>query len=337
MRTSNSKTSSHVSSRIQLFVSKHQGTISICVCVQFVLIMVSWQVMYPGHEQYVIPRPAAPNEFQYYITIHHNGQLGNQMFDYTGLRGIAQRNKMNPCINHHDFKSLLSPFSININECKSGLRNSTKIFETENITKTLSIVHNLPKKNITLMGHFISFQYFEDIVDDIRRDFTFKSHIKKTALDILYKARPNNWHNKQFIQVGLHVRRTDMITKRRQKMGYVSTKMSYFKNAMDYFISNHSHVQFVIASDDISWCRQHLSITKPGVAVHFLSGNSPPVDMAVLSSCDHVIISLGTFGWWAGWLCQGQTVYNKNLAPRNTHHWHMTHKGHFPESWIPIV
>ncbi|XP_052280959.1 galactoside alpha-(1,2)-fucosyltransferase 1-like [Dreissena polymorpha] len=42
--------------------------------------------------------------------------------------------------------------------------------------------------------------------------------------------------------------------------------------------------------------------------VAFLEGNSDAVDMAVLSLCDHTIVSTGTFGWWAAWLAGGTTI-----------------------------
>ena len=31
-------------------------------------------------------------------------------------------------------------------------------------------------------------------------------------------------------------------------------------------------------------------------------GNTPCVDLAILSVCDHVIQSVGTFSWWAAYL-----------------------------------
>ena len=328
------------SSRQTLFQILPIRTIITLLCVLCIAILINWQMLYNGYQRYTIPIPATDNmstDFTIYITIPCGGRLGNQMFEYAGMRGIAHRHKMIPCINHQRFTSLLSAFNIHINQCKSGLSNSVRIAETNNVTLTLSIINNLPRKNISLVGHFSSYYYFKDIVEDIRHDYTFKSHIKKTALDILYNARPQKWNNTNFIQVGLHIRRTDMITKRRQKFGFVFPAMSYFEKAMNVFTANYSHVQFVIASDDQQWCHHHLNVTRPGVAVHFLSGISPAIDMAVLSSCDHMIMSIGTFGWWSSWLNQGQRVYNKNAAPKKTHHWRMTHEGRYPKSWIPIL
>ena len=42
-------------------------------------------------------------------------------------------------------------------------------------------------------------------------------------------------------------------------------------------------------------------------------GNSPGVDMAILANCDHMIITIGTFGWWAAYIGahsrRGHVVY----------------------------
>jgi galactoside 2-L-fucosyltransferase 1/2 len=31
------------------------------------------------------------------------------------------------------------------------------------------------------------------------------------------------------------------------------------------------------------------------------------MDMAILTLCDHIIITVGTYGWWAGFLLQNRT------------------------------
>ncbi|KAH3880212.1 hypothetical protein DPMN_004122 [Dreissena polymorpha] len=46
----------------------------------------------------------------------------------------------------------------------------------------------------------------------------------------------------------------------------------------------------------------------------FLEGNLASVDMAVQGSCDHTIVSTGSFGWWAAWLAGGTTIISKHQA-----------------------
>lgn len=35
--------------------------------------------------------------------------------------------------------------------------------------------------------------------------------------------------------------------------------------------------------------------------------------MAILSLCDHVVMTVGTFGWWGAWLSRGTVVYCKDF------------------------
>jgi galactoside 2-L-fucosyltransferase 1/2 len=43
------------------------------------------------------------------------------------------------------------------------------------------------------------------------------------------------------------------------------------------------------------------------------TGRSGWEDMAILSKCNHTIMTVGTFGWWAGFLAGGITVYFKDF------------------------
>jgi len=42
------------------------------------------------------------------------------------------------------------------------------------------------------------------------------------------------------------------------------------------------------------------------------------MDLAILSMSDHVIIGIGTFSWWAGWLCKGTTIYFDEPVPNGS-------------------
>jgi len=68
-----------------------------------------------------------------------------------------------------------------------------------------------------------------------------------------------------------------------------------------------------------------------------MSTQDPITDMAILTMCQHTIITVGTFGWWAAWLTNGTTVYYKDwphrgslLAAANSH------ADYFPPHWIPL-
>ena len=95
----------------------------------------------------------------------------------------------------------------------------------------------------------------------------------------------------------------------------------YFVQSMNYFRKKYDNkVKFIVASDDITWCKERSYFS--GGDVYFTipgSRDTANFDFAIISSCDDMIISRGTFGWWSGYLSYlrkgGQVIYimNTNL------------------------
>ena len=90
----------------------------------------------------------------------------------------------------------------------------------------------------------------------------------------------------------------------------------YLRNAMAYFLSKYTNVNFIVCSDDMSWCKQNLqkgmSKCVSEYGTHFSPGKSPEWDMALLAQCNHSIMTVGTFGWWGAWFAGGETIYFKH-------------------------
>jgi len=177
-------------------------------------------------------------------------------------------------------------------------------------------------KSIFLNGFFQSWKYTLNVEHRLRQDFTFRPKIRHFAKAILADSRPPGWIG-SYVRVGVHVRRGDVLNSDKVEFGYTTPDKRYFANAMRYFVDRFERVQFIVASNDIDWCRQHLSDVAailPGfphrVNVTFLTPRSTGKDLAVLASCEHVIMSAGSYGWWAAWLAQGITIYYSDW-PRN--------------------
>ncbi len=90
---------------------------------------------------------------------------------------------------------------------------------------------------------------------------------------------------------------------------------------MAYFRESYEHVLFVVTSDDIAWCHENLNATDIHIASTgngYSSTQDLIQDLAVLSMCNHTIMTVGTFGWWAAWLAGGQVIYVDSLANDGT-------------------
>ena len=71
---------------------------------------------------------------------------------------------------------------------------------------------------------------------------------------------------------------------------------------------------FVVASDDLEWCRNTF---KNMTDVYYVDkDNSGFLDMAIMSKCNHSIIDLGTFGLWGSFLAGGQTIWARDYSKK---------------------
>ena len=74
---------------------------------------------------------------------------------------------------------------------------------------------------------------------------------------------------------------------------------------MDYFRQKYSDVHFVACSESHSWCKENLAPLPNVTLVH----GTRQEDFSLLVTCDHIIITFGSFSWWAAWLNSGDVVY----------------------------
>jgi galactoside 2-L-fucosyltransferase 1/2 len=96
------------------------------------------------------------------------------------------------------------------------------------------------------------------------------------------------------VLVGIHVRQYEASHLRTPSQGY-------FKHAMDMFTHRYHDVGFVVVCEDAEWCANQPQFQGENVHLSF-EKRRDVVDMAILAACDHIILSVGTFGWWSAYL-----------------------------------
>jgi len=163
----------------------------------------------------------------------------------------------------------------------------------------------------------------------------------------LDEVRPNNW-NGSFLRVGIHVRAGDILTQFHLAYGFTVPGPSYFIKAADYLTANvTAPVQYVVATDNPTWTGTHvvpvLEATfrnrSTPTSVVYSNGNSAAFDMALLGACDALILSTGSYGWWAAWLARNntKTVYYRYWPrPGSVIFPMFTHQDYFPPNWIGL-
>lgn len=146
-------------------------------------------------------------------------------------------------------------------------------------------VLNAPSDCI-LDGCFESYCYFKDIEDVLREELVVAdTETTRLANELLTNAMAEGTP-----LVSVHVRRGDFLT----VFPHMVLTAEQYREAMSFFLS----CTFLVFSDDLDWCRNHLS----GDRVYFMDGKDPVTDMMAMAACDHHIYAHSTFGWWGQWM-----------------------------------
>jgi galactoside 2-L-fucosyltransferase 1/2 len=208
-----------------------------------------------------------------------------------------------------------------------------------------SIIRSNSKEVLELTGYWQGYRYFDRNWKEIRKQFTFKKKIiisvgkqlRETnnsifriiseTIDQVYQAEEHfasTTHHLEAIKhrikltnrtlIGVHIRRGDFVDK--EHLGFTVSSMSYIVRGFAFFSQKYPAATFIIASDDKKWCHANIAdnITKIVVPETL----SPSEDMALLTLCQHSLITTGTFGWWAATLTGGTVVCDKFYPKNNT-------------------
>jgi galactoside 2-L-fucosyltransferase 1/2 len=240
-------------------------------------------------------------------------RLGNQLFNYASLYGIAWRNGRIPL--WPDGSTLLrNYFNITMPIDRGNTIKQNKDTRSVQVNELAPAIYNndteaLPERNVTLGTYLQSWKYFAHVDHQLRHELTFKDHIIREARSFVDASTPPEWKGLDFIRVAIHVRRGDHTTPSQQRNGWPVATAEYFNKSMRCFTNCFKLVQFIVLSEDYDWCSRNVI----GRNVVFSRGHQPVVDMAIASLCDHAIITVGSFGIWCSWFANGVTITEKDI------------------------
>ena len=270
-----------------------------------------------------------------------NGRLGNQMFQYAALRGIADKRGYEWKIPPEDYQhtanyGLFETFEMsNVKEENIGFVNGQSVQENDHCF--ISEFFTECPDDISLDGFFQTEKYFNHISDQIRQDYTFKKGYLepcKQYIDSLDKP-----------PIFLHVRQADNIGR---AQFHPILPISYFEECLQEFPED---TPCFVFTDDLTWCKSqdyfkqdrflfnenvqrygYVSMDGLGKMQNTLL---PQVDLCLMSLCSGAIIANSSFSWWGAWL---QNNRGKVIAP-NPKKWFGTSMTHLdtsdiiPERW----
>ena len=251
------------------------------------------------------------------------GRLGNQMFQYAALKGIAAHRGYeytippeNPRIQIDNY-GLIEAFELSDNKKIGWLNTQYDIIAEKHFHFDEDLFNTFPDGS-GLYGFFQSEKYFKHIEDEIREDFTFK----KEWLEPCEGFRKDLGDEVIF----LHVRRGDpnLADKRGFKWAYTQCSsqhppqpLEYYEKALKEFDDD---MPVVVFSDSIDWVKEQ-DLFKPDRFMiseqtdKFSDGALVPyIDLCLMTLCDHAIIANSSMSWWGAWLIKNE--YKKVVAPK---------------------
>ena len=251
-----------------------------------------------------------------YSKIGHFGRLGNQLFQFAGVLGIARKLGYEvkfPIENMTEYQ--LEDFKDGVTrECTFDIPKAfvldESILDTKfNILPQIKYEVNEPYFHFNseyftvpdgcdFKGYFQTEKYFKHIEDELRQLLKFKSDIQETANTLLPKTTNE--------LVSIHLRRGDYIG---LEDFHPVCSPDYYNAASQEFMDK--DYNFVIFSDDIKYCKSFFGEQEN---ISYINNIDPYVDLCLMSMCNHNIIANSSFSWWAAWL--NSNPNKKVIAPQ---------------------
>jgi len=275
-----------------------------------------------------------------YNRLGTNGRLGNQMFQYAALRGIADNNNLDWCIPPED-----TP-----NYANYGLFDAFKLKNVKHVGLVDGPTHDEPgfdfdeslfnncPDNVNIDGYRQTEKYFKHISDSIREDFEFKDEIYEPCEEFMRQFNGN-------ISL-LHIRRGDNVGR---PDWYPMPTIEHYEYLLEKYFNDDKAV--LICSDDLDWVKEqklfkgdrfYLSETRIYYPHQTLNGAGqmetslvPYYDLCMMTMCNDAIIANSSLSWWGAWL---QKNPNKKVIAQNP--WFGSRlsfnnlKDLIPDSWI---
>jgi hypothetical protein len=253
------------------------------------------------------------------------GRLGNQMFQFAALKGIARNRGFEYCFpptqnnnewtDHQLFNSfkLTNTTSLNVQFIDS---NRPVVLE-ETFSFNEKLFNECPDW-VSIQGFFQTEKYFKHIRDELLKDFEFRDEILEPCKEMMsqFDTPP----------VSLHIRRTDYLT----NPNHTALGFDYYEDALKYF----GNSEVLVFSDDPKWCNKQKLFSDDRFLIS--EGNTNYIDLCLMTLCSGHIIANSSFSWWGAWLANSKKVVAPSGWFSGSSNEHLDTKDIIPETWGKI-
>ncbi len=244
-----------------------------------------------------------------------NGRLGNQMFQYAALVGIAKQGGFDFRIPDHSeatyFDRKSGPNIITeyhqLQHCFEMLHCGDRYGVVDGDEIELHESHEFCKElfdecpnHVSLNGYFQTEKYFKNAEKLIRLDFRFKKHIIEEVQS----------HFKEYLDqkpVCILVRDFNPeFDYPNCENNHINVSLEFYEKAIESLGKDRT---YIVCSNSIDLCKKQ----KLFQGDNFIFNEVVPeeiykghFDLCLMSMCQDFIVSNSTFGWWGAWLGTGE-------------------------------
>lgn len=212
-----------------------------------------------------------------------NGRLGNNLFQIAATLSLSKKTGESFIFPHTTYAGHrgvipvdLSMFGYDFPRGELPSEN-TKYDEKDDTYSPIPIT-----KNLTLSGFYQSYQYFDDIRNDlIDKYFVPNERISEQLSKI--QISPN--------ATGVSVRRGDYLM---LQQNHCVLSEEYYNEAFEKYCADSD--QLFVFSDDFEWCKQ----TFGGNVIYV--EESAGLQLFLMTKMKHLVLSNSTFAWWGAYL-----------------------------------
>uniref|UniRef100_H9H651 L-Fucosyltransferase n=1 Tax=Monodelphis domestica TaxID=13616 RepID=H9H651_MONDO len=269
-----------------------------------------------------------------------SGRLGNQMGQYATLYALAKLNGKQAFVLPAMHATLAPVFrlSLPVLDAEAAARVPWRLYPLRDwMAEEYAQLGGHDALQFT--GFPCSWTFYHHVRAEIRREFSLHGHVREEAQAFLHWVRYSRGHTRSLTFVGVHVRRGDYVHVMPSQWRGVVADRAYLERALDWFRARYPDAVFVVTSNGMKWCRENVDGSRGDVV---FAGDgveaAPGADFALLAQCNHTVMTIGTFGYWAAYLAAGDAVYLANYTLPDSQFLHVFKpQAAFLPEWLGIA
>lgn len=234
------------------------------------------------------------------IIVKPQGRLGNMLFQLaTGFAHAKRTNtEMVVLSNSQDYLKYENNLFKNIKKVNNI--NDVKYYKEPNFS-----YNQIPiwlYKNLIIDGYFQSEKYFGDWLDPFLKLLSFPEDLSNVF----------NKFNEKKHYCFIHVRRGDYLNLNNY---HPTVSLQYIDKAMTEIESKNDNINYIIFSDDLTWCKKHIigdNITYWEFNNENTNYPNEIYELVAMGCCNSAIIANSSFSWWGAYIGNSKTV----IAPK---------------------